>query len=578
MRLGRWVRTARHLGLWQALAWLARPARRWRLGDLSGAAPPRRPRREGVAPVAGCARERQWLDRQTFRAHGETDPARGTRLWHYVRHYHDDLGYSRDVALEAGVAGDWIAANPVGRGPGWEPYPLSRRVVNWVRWEVRNPGASSPAMIASLAAQSRALARQIEHDLQANHLWANAKALLVAGAFFGGREGEAWRRRGEQLFRRECGRQILADGGHIERSPMYHALCLEDLLDLIELARHWPEALEGCVAEWRAAASSMLGWLHAMTHTDGAPAGFGDTAPGSTPRVEHLGRYAARLGLVVPRVAGPGLTVLDPSRYVRLEAGELTLWFDRGAAAPNYQPGHSHAAILAFELDWDGERVFAHPGISTYEPGLARSYERSTGAHNTLRLDGRDQSELWGAFRLGRRAAAGESREGQNAAALWAEGAHDGYQPVRHRRRVVLDREGSSLTVTDWLELPEGHERPEHSAWHSVELFFHLAPGWRARRAGDSELELQRADGSGGRRIRFAFPDGLAAWIESSWSHPDFGARVAAERIRLAGPVRVIRDGVHFECTFSFSSSCHENSLLRRQLSARTECPSLARV
>ena len=86
-----------------------------------------------------------------------------------------------------------------------------------------------------------------------------AKALAFAGVFFEGPEAAHWRKRGLVLLERERAEQVLADGGHFERSPMYHAIVASDLLDLAALASVFPEVLpRDDVARWRTTAGAML--------------------------------------------------------------------------------------------------------------------------------------------------------------------------------------------------------------------------------------------------------------------------------------------------------------------------------
>ena len=135
-------------------------------------------RRDGAFRFLACdgtvAAAADWNDRK--RPH----------LWLYHLHYFDWL---REDAAPARVADDaawldrWIADNPVRHGVGWEPYPLSLRIVNWIVW-LRTIGISDEARLHSLATQARQLARSIEYHLLGNHLFANAKALVFAGAFF----------------------------------------------------------------------------------------------------------------------------------------------------------------------------------------------------------------------------------------------------------------------------------------------------------------------------------------------------------------------------------------------------------
>jgi uncharacterized heparinase superfamily protein len=96
----------------------------------------------------------------------------------------------------------------------------------------------SNSRLESLALQARYLAETVEYHLLGNHLLANAKALVFVGAFF---EGGARRRAGSasglRILASQLPEQVLDDGGHFERSPMYHSLILEDVLDLVNLHR-----------------------------------------------------------------------------------------------------------------------------------------------------------------------------------------------------------------------------------------------------------------------------------------------------------------------------------------------------
>ena len=105
---------------------------------------------------------------------------------------------------------------------------------------------------------------------------------------------------------REIPEQILTDGGHFERSPMYHAIILEDVLDLINLARAYPGTVPERVAEcWRLTAERMLYWLSAMVHPDGEIAFFNDAALGIVLGLaEGLGAQPQALGGPVPRECG----------------------------------------------------------------------------------------------------------------------------------------------------------------------------------------------------------------------------------------------------------------------------------
>lgn len=92
--------------------------------------------------------------------------------------------------------------------------------MNWLKWSLAgNPLGGDGA--ASLALQARYLRRRIEWHLLANHLFVNAKALIYCGLCFSGAEADEWLGTGLRILKRQVPEQILADGGHFERSPMY---------------------------------------------------------------------------------------------------------------------------------------------------------------------------------------------------------------------------------------------------------------------------------------------------------------------------------------------------------------------
>ena len=372
------------------------------------------------------------------------------KLWLYNLHYFDDLSAARSeerVAWQRALIVRWMAENPAGEGNGWEPYPTSLRIVNWVKWALAGE-APPDGFEHSLAVQARWLSRRIEHHLLANHLLVNAKALIVAGAWFAGAEAERWMRTGLALLARELPEQLYGDGGHVEGSPMYHALLLEDLLDLLNLAAAAPDAVAvHTVSTWQAAAVRMHGWLLAMAHPDGEIAFFNDSAFGVASAPAALGAYADRLGVILPTRPG----ALSDSGYVRVERGDATLLADLAPVGADYQPAHAHADTLSFEWSLGDQRIVVNSGTSTYEAGPQRAFERSTAAHSTVALDGADSSEVWDAFRVARRARPIDVTIERDAADAVVRASHDGYcrlpgRPLHTREWRLSERQ---LVVTD---------------------------------------------------------------------------------------------------------------------------------
>ena len=396
------------------------------------------------------------VERTLFEA-DDWNRADWSKLWLYNAHYFDDLAATdahARLAWHADLMERWILENPPAQGNGWEPYPTSLRMVNWVKWALTGNILSGVAH-QSLAVQARYLLDRLEVHLLGNHLWANAKALVFAGLFFDGVEAAGWRDKGLALLQRELEEQVLPDGGHFERSPMYHSIILEDLLDLVQLASRHPGVIgEVQVSQWRETSARMLRWLRVMSHPDGGIAFFNDAALGVAPDIAALARYAVALGLETMQSPLAEIEALPESGYVRMQCGPSVLIADVAEIGPDYLPGHAHADSLSFELSLHGQRVLVNGGTSTYDAGQARTNERGTTMHNTVQVDGLDSSETWGSFRVARRARPLGVRWGSDGDNLWLEAGHDGYLRlpgrVIHRRRWLL--KSDCLQVTDGLE------------------------------------------------------------------------------------------------------------------------------
>lgn len=445
------------------------------------------------------------------------------KLWRYNQHYFDDLhafAAADRHAWHLALIEDWIAHNPPGAGNGWEPYPLSLRVVNWIKWALGGV-VLNPGVLHSLAMQVRWLSARLEFHLLGNHLFANAKALVFAGLFFEGKEADAWLSTGMRLLGRELTEQVLPDGGHFERSTLYHALALEDVLDLINIAHRFAPGLSAAqvaqVAQWPLWAGSMRRWLRAMSHPDGEIGLFNDAAFDIAPSPAELHAYAERVlssSKAPPLVA---VTHLQHSGYVRLAHGAAIALLDVAPVGPDYLPGHAHADSLCFELSVGTQRVLVNSGTSCYGNSVERLRQRGTPAHNTVVIDAEDSSEVWGGFRVARRAYPFALRVDtqDDGAVTEVHCAHDGYtrlpgKPV-HRRTWRMD--ACSLTVQDQVD---GRHR-------LAEARFHFHP----------DVQLCEVDGP--RRGMARLSDGSDftwhvergdAKIERSTWHPRFGCRV----------------------------------------------------
>ncbi|HXC40285.1 MAG TPA: alginate lyase family protein [Burkholderiales bacterium] len=185
---------------------------------------------------------------------------------------------------------------------------------------------------------------------------------------------------------------------------------------------------------------------------------------------------------------------------------EIRLVADAGPLGYGNIAAHGHADALSFTLSLGGSEFLFDPGTYAYHTqGQWRRYFRGTSAHNTIRIDGRDQSEPGGNFMWLKKARAQCSLWEETPETDTFEGWHDGYlrlgDPVLHRRRITLDKRGRRIVITDELEMRGRHE---------VELFFHCAEHCSVQRNG--RLHVISRDG---RSLVIRLPDTPSAAIEN---------------------------------------------------------------
>lgn len=487
---------------------------------------------------------------QVERAEDWNSPAQ-EKLWLYNLHYFDDLnaeGSENRSAWHEQLVIRWIDENPAPLGNGWEPYPISLRAVNWIKWSLRGFNLEDSA-ISSLSLQLRWLRRQLEWHLLGNHLIANAKALIFGGLFFEGPEAEEWFCVGKRILDRELEEQVLDDGGHFELSPMYHLIVLEDLLDVINILGAY-----GLVTQraWILAAERMLRWAKAMQHPDGEIPFFNDAAFSIAASPQEIRDYAVRLfdqvrddskacSMAQNNLGSSPSRLLGASGYVRLVGDDLVAFFDVGDVGPTYLPGHGHADSLSIELSLFGRRILVNSGVSLYGESDERQRQRSTDAHNTVTLNRQDSSEVWGGFRVARRARGRYVEYDLSSGSVVAE--HDGY--LRLRSRVIHQRKletvGRQVLVIDNLrgECLQSEEHHVRVVWHfhpDVEVVHkttcdnHSSPTkWL--------LHFKTADGI--RKAEMIIHGASTVELESSNWHPEFGLTVPNSRL-VADITRVL--------------------------------------
>tara|TARA_B110000008_G_C16978290_1_gene567088 strand:- start:8104 stop:9666 length:1563 start_codon:yes stop_codon:yes gene_type:complete len=441
------------------------------------------------------------------------------KLWLYNLHYFDDLNSidaDKRIEWHYKLIDNWIKHNPPLKGNGWEPYPTSLRIVNWIKWSLSGNLLKDSAL-KSLKVQVRFLNKNIETHLMGNHLFANAKALLYAGIFFSDKESNDWYDRGLEIISNELSEQVLKDGGGFELSTMYHTILLEDLLDILNILNSFnkdlPEKLINKI-------NLMYEWLNIMSHPDGEISFFNDAAQKVAPNLIEIKSYIKRLNesnliyinIDTKKKINKNFVDLNESGYSRVQAKNFVLIIDRAAIGPDYLPGHSHADTLSFEMSLFNKRVIVNSGTSTYENNNERKFQRGTSAHSTVTIDSQNSSETWKSFRVARRAKIFNLKNDLQRGKIIVSASHNGYARLKgkpiHTRKWKISR--SSLEIIDDITGTEAHD---------IQVIFPLHPDVKIL---DYDIEKVFLDVLGN-KVEINFVGQGELDIQNSLYHKEFG-------------------------------------------------------
>ena len=336
------------------------------------------------------------------------------KLWTYNLNYFDFLN-QENISKETGLQliQDFIK-NDATLKDGKEPYPISLRGINWVKF-LSNNQVKDESINNTLYFHYCILFKNLEYHLLGNHLLENAFSLLFGAYYF---QDEKLYSKSYDLLISELNEQVLKDGAHFELSPMYHQIILLRLLDsiqLIKLNSEWKK--DDLFSFLEAKASLMISWLCNITYKNGDIPMVNDATFNIASNSKKIFTYAKHLGINSQDIP------LSDSGYRKINSNNYELLIDVGNVGPSYQPGHAHSDTFNFELMKRGIPIFVDTGISTYEKNVNRQEQRSTESHNTVKIGSKEQTQVWGGFRVAKRAKITHLIEKPNL----IEASHDGY-------------------------------------------------------------------------------------------------------------------------------------------------------
>jgi len=337
-------------------------------------------------------------------------------------------------------------------GDVWNAYTASHRLISLIaclatyeRIYGEVDASVRRTIIKHVVLCASYVSKSLERDLQYNHLLKNYVALTVFSVSCD--EGRNIFSFLERAVIKSVRQQVLPDGGHSERSPMYNVL---SYLDLNILSK------AGMYSSWSFLADEVIPKmalaLRVQSHPDGDIALFNDSWLGEAPSVEAvLGRE---------QFANQKITLTDTGYTKLTDDSGSALVFDHGLCGPDDNPGHAHADFLSVEMSIRGARFIVDPGTPTYSAGALRDLSRSASQHNGPSFEGLEPIDFWSSFRIGRRGRgrllSADAPVGGDE--LYVAGTHDGYSFARSgvARQVVLFPGTGALLVDIWYGFAGG--------------------------------------------------------------------------------------------------------------------------
>ena len=463
----------------------------------------------------------------------------------------------------------WCAQNPFMRGLNWKsPLEAGIRLISWahVSFLSRAPNRLEEVFYRRLKEtvyQHQYFIRRFysKHSSANNHLIGEMAGLYVGSVFWPWyRESNTWQSFAKRKLIEEIIRQVEVDGVGVERATEYQLFILEFFLLTGALGHAIGDPFP---PEYWERLGRMLTFLSAITDREGNLPMFGDGDSGQVVRLPELtqervlaliqlgqsrrrftqeamgadvrsllllwGQTPGEIPLApVPATEQP-LRMFPQGGYHVLSADrgsddELVIVFDTGPLGLPPLFAHGHADALSFWLSYGGREFLIDPGTFCYYANdVWRTYFRGTAAHNTVRIDGMDQSVAGGRF-LWRYAAQCQVECAEdNEEFVAIEGCHYGYRrltdPVIHWRGMHLQKKLRTLVITDRIKC-QSH--------HAVEIFFHFSETCQVRQVGAVSFEVLNGDKRLGIRLDVQLKPELYHGSESpicGWISRSFGVK-----------------------------------------------------
>ncbi len=380
----------------------------------------------------------------------------------------------------------WIDQHDKWSPMAWRADISAMRIVAWLtHYDVFFASANDSFrrdIMACIGKQMRHLARTLPAEVDGA-----ARVTAIKGLVCGAIAlpcPNAVEKNALELLGQELIRQILPDGGHIERNPAIQLRVLCDLIDIRATlnagCRELPEFLQRAI-------DRLAPMLRFFRHGDRALAHFNGSNSGDAELID--------LALNKADARGRAPHSATHSGFERLSSGRMLVLVDTGSPAPGFDRA-ACAGTLSFEVSIGRDRLIVNCGAATGENPLWSWACRTTGAHSTAQVDNRNSSEIREDGTFGRQPSVIMCEREDNDGSSLLTMSHDGYlKPLSiiHKRRLYLSAGGENLRGEDILNGP---------ADHPFTIRFHLHPRVQASLAKNNHQALIRLPGGSGWRLR----------------------------------------------------------------------------
>lgn len=429
----------------------------------------------------------------------------------------------------------WIEANPYMKGVNWtSALELSVRIISW-SWVWIFLGELDKEFkevwLECIHKHCACINQNFsQHSSANNHLIGEAAGLFIASVVWSfGKESELWKRKSFRVLVAEVEKQNYEDGVNKEQAYSYQQFVLDFFIQAGLLGEK--NGIQFPKSYWQRI-EKMLEFIASIMDKEGNIPNVGDSDDGyavilsedrnfspyksllSTGAVffnrgdfksksenfdekslwllgikgwEQFNLLAKKRYLPIKSFEKGGYFVLGANEDTE---NEIKVIFDCGPLGYLSIAAHGHADTLSFILTVAGREFIIDPGTYIYQtPKEWRDYFKGTAAHNTLRIDGVDQSVSGGNFMWIRKAQARVLRWESNDAHDLVDGEHYGYlrlkDPLVHKREIFFDKKKNLFKIVDKIKAKK---------MHLIEQFFHFSEKCTITKINQSEWEVKNND------------------------------------------------------------------------------------